>query len=92
MLGTKRPSQSSQFASMAWTFHVDGSSNDGSYCTGLVLSSPVPKCLRKEYELRVKFKASNNKAECEALLVGLRLARIVKARHLNIFNDSQLVV
>ena len=42
--------------------------------------------------LRFGFKASNNKAEYEALLVGLRLAKEMKAGYLQIFSDSQLVV
>ncbi|KAL5552406.1 hypothetical protein UlMin_002582 [Ulmus minor] len=39
-----------------------------------------------------KFKATNNQAEYEALLSGLRLAKEVSARHLTIYSDSQLVV
>ena len=44
------------------------------------------------YALRFSFKASNNKAKYEALLTGLRLAKQLKVGHLQIFNDSQLVV
>lgn len=42
--------------------------------------------------LRLGLKASNNNVEYEALLVGLRLAKVVRVRHLYIFSDSQLVV
>ncbi|KAL5563407.1 hypothetical protein UlMin_033154 [Ulmus minor] len=38
------------------------------------------------------FMATNNQAEYEALLSGLRLAKEVSARHLTIYSDSQLVV
>ena len=38
------------------------------------------------------FKVSNNKAEYEALIVGLRLAHELQARNVKIFSDSQLVV
>ncbi|KAL5560487.1 hypothetical protein UlMin_036698 [Ulmus minor] len=42
--------------------------------------------------LRFRFKATNNQAEYEALLAGLRLAKEVSARHLLIYRDSQLIV
>ena len=42
--------------------------------------------------MRFRFNASNNEAEYEALLAGLRLARDVRARSVEVNNDSQLVV
>ena len=42
--------------------------------------------------LRFGFKASNNEAEYEALIVGLKLAKEMKVESLDIFSDSQLVV
>ena len=39
-----------------------------------------------------RFQASNNEAEYEALIVGLRLARELQACHLRIYSTSQLVV
>ncbi|CAL9011833.1 unnamed protein product, partial [Prunus brigantina] len=45
-----------------------------------------------EYALRFKFHASNNEAEYEALLAGLRLAKEMGAMQIQIFSDSQLVV
>ncbi|KAM2553094.1 hypothetical protein TB2_017389 [Malus domestica] len=45
-----------------------------------------------EYAIRFKFKASNNKTEYEALLVGLRLAKHLGVKQIDIFSDSQLVV
>ena len=44
------------------------------------------------YALRFNFLATNNEAEYEAMLVGLRLAKEVQAESLSIFSDSQLVV
>ena len=38
------------------------------------------------------FEASNNEAEYEALLAGLRLAQELRVTRLHIFSDSQLVV
>lgn len=71
---------------------MDGSSNDNICKVGLILSSPKPKCLRIEYVLLLEFKASNNEAEYETLLAGLRLTQVVRVDHIYIFSDSQLVV
>ena len=38
-----------------------------------------------------KFQASNNKAEYEALIAGLRLTRELQACNLRIYSDYQLV-
>jgi ribonuclease HI len=43
------------------------------------------------YALSFEFEATNNEAEYEALLAGLRLARDMEVRHLLVFVDSQLV-
>ena len=42
--------------------------------------------------LRFGFKASNNEAEYEALIAGLKLAKEMKVKSLEIFSDSQLVI
>ncbi|KAI5348967.1 hypothetical protein L3X38_001854 [Prunus dulcis] len=60
-----------------WTLFVDGSSNAQGCGAGLVLVSPDKVAL--EYALRFKFQASNNEAEYEALLGGLRLAKEMDA-------------
>ncbi|XP_034225475.1 uncharacterized protein LOC117635208 [Prunus dulcis] len=73
-----------------WTLFVDGSSNAQGCGAGLVLISPDKVAL--EYALRFKFQASNNEAEYEALLAGLRLAKEMDAKQIQIFSDSQLVV
>ncbi|XP_016652592.1 PREDICTED: uncharacterized protein LOC107881971 [Prunus mume] len=73
-----------------WTLYVDGSSNAHGCGAGLVLISPDKVVL--EYALRFKFHASNNEAEYEAFLAGLRLAQEMGAKQIQIFSDSQLVV
>ena len=45
-----------------------------------------------EYTLRFGFQTSNNKAEYEAVIVGLNLAHSMEADQLEICSDSQLVV
>ncbi|XP_020233796.1 uncharacterized protein LOC109813916 [Cajanus cajan] len=67
-----------QFVSDLWTMHVDGSSNNQGSGAGIILEGPAGVNL--EQSLRFAFKASNNQAEYEALLAGLRLAQEIGAR------------
>ena len=50
-----------------------------------------PEGIVLEQAVRLKFSASNNEAEYEALLIGLKTARKLDASHLQVFCDSQLV-
>ena len=70
--------------------HVDGASNARGAGAGVVLTNPDKEKLR--YALRFEFKASNNEAEYEALIVGLELANKLGAQNLRIHCDSQLIV
>ena len=45
-----------------------------------------------EYAIRLHFRATNNVAEYEALIHGLRIASKLGACHLFIWGDSKLVV
>ncbi|KAL0462420.1 UNVERIFIED_CONTAM: hypothetical protein Slati_0129600 [Sesamum latifolium] len=45
-----------------------------------------------EFAIKFDFKASNNEAEYEALVIGLRMAHETGAKHLLAYSDSQLVV
>ncbi|KAM2591232.1 hypothetical protein TB2_043654 [Malus domestica] len=74
----------------AWSLYVDGSSNQQGCEARLVLTTLDKVAM--EYALRFKFKASNNEAEYEALLAGLRLAKHLGVKRIDIFSDSQLVV
>ncbi|KAF7152305.1 hypothetical protein RHSIM_Rhsim01G0158700 [Rhododendron simsii] len=56
----------------------------------MILTSP--KGQRLSYALRFEFKATNNEAKYEALVVGLELAKAVGVKHLLAKSDSQLVV
>ena len=51
-----------------------------------------PKKHKIHYALHFRFQESNNEAEYEALLAGLRLAKELKVNHLKVHSDSQLVV
>ncbi|CAL9002351.1 unnamed protein product [Prunus brigantina] len=57
---------------------------------GIVLSAPDGTAV--EYALRFQFKTTNNEAEYEALLAGLRLAHDLGAQGLRAHSDSLLIV
>lgn len=50
-----------------------------------------PKGVEISYTLRFEFKATNNQAEYEAFITGLKLALVVHADKVKIQIDSQLV-
>ncbi|GJZ72542.1 reverse transcriptase domain-containing protein [Tanacetum coccineum] len=59
-----------------WTLLTDGASNSKGSRAGLVLISPSG--VEFTYALRLNFTSTNNEAEYEALLAGLRMARKMK--------------
>ncbi|XP_064987655.1 uncharacterized protein LOC135626355 [Musa acuminata AAA Group] len=73
----------------AWTLHVDGSASSKGAGVGLVLLAPDGRSF--ERSLRFGFKATNNEAEYEALLAGLRLALEMQVAAIHVLTDSQLV-
>uniref|UniRef100_A0A2N9FTJ7 Uncharacterized protein n=1 Tax=Fagus sylvatica TaxID=28930 RepID=A0A2N9FTJ7_FAGSY len=75
--------------SSEWKLFVDGASNMKGAGAGAVLVSPEGLIL--EQAVRLGFLASNNEAEYEALLIGLRSALRLGADRLQVFCDSQLV-
>jgi ribonuclease HI len=73
-----------------WTMFFDGSLMKTGAGAGLLFISPLEKHLR--YVLRLHFPASNNMAEYEALVNGLRIAIELGVRRLDARGDSQLVI
>ena len=57
---------------------------------GIVIMSP--KGVKLEHFLRLSFRALNNKAEYEALIVGLKAVKRLEAKDVEIYSNSQLVV
>nr|KYP38110.1 Transposon Ty3-I Gag-Pol polyprotein [Cajanus cajan] len=75
---------------VVWTLHVDGSSNSKGGGADIILEGPNQVTL--EQSLKFGFKVTNNQAEYEALLAGLRLARDLGARRVSYNSDSKLMV
>jgi ribonuclease HI len=73
-----------------WTMYFDGSLMKTGAGAGLLFISHLGKHLR--YVLRLHFPASNNVAEYEALVNGLRIAIELGVRRLDARGDSQLVI
>ncbi|GKU90839.1 hypothetical protein SLEP1_g4783 [Rubroshorea leprosula] len=73
-----------------WVLYVDGATNVEGSGAGAVLLSPDG--FRSEHALRFKFQTTNNAAEYEALIYGLKLAAELKVQSIQVFSDSQLVV
>ena len=69
---------------------VDGSSNKTACGVGVVLEGPGDIFL--EQALQFGFRATNNQAEYEALLIGLNLAYDMGAREVTCKSDSQVMV
>jgi ribonuclease HI/transposase InsO family protein len=73
-----------------WTMYFDGSLMKIGAGAGLLFVSPLGKHLR--YVISLHFPASNNVAEYEALVNGLRIAIELRVRCLDARGDSQLVI
>ena len=74
-----------------WTFNpwkvfvVDASSATGAGAEIVIIT---PKGIKLEHSFKLGFKASNNEAEYEALLAGLRAVLDIGAREVEIYSDS----
>jgi ribonuclease HI len=73
-----------------WTMYFDGSLMKTGAGAGLLFISPLGKHLR--YVLRLHFPVSNNVAEYEALVNGLRITIELGVWRLDARGDSQLVI
>jgi ribonuclease HI len=70
--------------------YFDGSLMKIGAGAGLLFISPLGVHMR--YVIRLHFPASNNVAEYEALVTGLRIAIELEVRHLDVRGDSQLMI
>ncbi|XP_050217638.1 uncharacterized protein LOC126668489 [Mercurialis annua] len=75
---------------VSWTLQVDGASNMTGAGAGMVLRGPHK--IKMQNSIHLNFPTTNNAAEYEALIGGLRMATVVKTEYIKIQSDSQLVV
>nr|GEY15387.1 reverse transcriptase domain-containing protein [Tanacetum cinerariifolium] len=72
-----------------WILFTNGSSCIDGFGADLIITNP--KGMEFTYALRFKFNATNNEAEYEALIAGLRIARQIGVQNLQANVDSKLV-
>ncbi|VFQ79652.1 unnamed protein product [Cuscuta campestris] len=73
-----------------WIMSIDGSSGSQSCGAGIVLITPEK--FRIYYAVRFQFHVSNNEAEYEALINGLKILGKMGVSRVQIYTDSRLVV
>ena len=73
-----------------WKVFVDGVSSALGAGAGIVVITP--ERIKLEHSFRLGFKASNNEAEYEALLAGLRVVSDLGAKEVEVYSASRLVV
>ncbi|CAL2270921.1 unnamed protein product [Prunus armeniaca] len=70
--------------------YFDGSSTETRSGAGVVIESPHGQ--RWQFAFQLDFKCTNNKAEYEALIIGLEILKEMKATRVLVYGDSQLVI
>jgi ribonuclease HI len=79
-----------QIQAECWTLYFDGSVMSTGVGVGLLFVSPLGEHMW--YAVCLHFPASNNMAEYEALLCGLKIAIEIGVKRLDVQGDSQLVI
>jgi ribonuclease HI len=89
----KQPTISPKFPpsiTPVWKMFFDGASSREGAGAGVVFVSPAQETTSLSYKL--EFEATNNVAEYEALILGLRAAREMGIQEVAVFGDVELVV
>lgn len=72
-----------------WIVHVDGFFIINESGVGIIVTSLDGDEL--EFAMNFEFRASNNKAEYEALIIGIKITLELGGQRVNSFSDSKLV-
>ena len=70
--------------------YFDGSSSKEGARAGIILISPTGEVISLMYKL--EFVTTNNTAEYEALILGLRVAKDLRIQQVSVYGDFELVV
>jgi ribonuclease HI len=68
----------------------DGASSKDGVGAGIVFVSPAQETISLSYKL--EFEATNNVAEYEALVLGLRAAKDMGIKEISVFGDAELII
>ena len=73
-----------------WTMHFDGVvSREG---VGAGIDIIAPYCIKKNlFSYKFYFECTNNVAEYESLILGLKIMKELQAKRVHIYGDSELV-
>jgi hypothetical protein len=77
-------------ATSVWRMFFDGASSSIGAGAGVVFKSPSQEIISLSYKL--EFEATNNVAEYEALILGLRAAKEMGIKEMAVFGDAELIV
>nr|AAQ56290.1 putative gag-pol precursor [Oryza sativa Japonica Group] len=78
-----------QIKNETWTMAFDGALNSQGAGAGFILTSPFGD--QFNHAIHLNFRATNNTAEYEGLLAGIRAAATLRVRRLIVKGDSELV-
>jgi hypothetical protein len=84
------PTEAEESRASRWTIHTDGSSTKNAGGVGIIIRSPEGDIIRRA--IRLQYTTTNNEAEYETLLAGLKTAKTLGATKLDVHSESQLVV
>jgi ribonuclease HI len=76
--------------SSVWNMFFDGASSNIGAGAGVVFISPSQETISLSYKL--EFEVTNNVAEYEALVLGLRVAKEIEIKEMVVFGDAELIV
>jgi ribonuclease HI len=73
-----------------WKMFFDGASSSEGAGAGVVFISPCQEAISLSYKL--EFETTNNVAEYEALILGMRSAKEMRIKEIAIFGDVELII
>jgi ribonuclease HI len=77
-------------SSSVWKMFFDGASSSEGAGAGVVFISPCQEVISLSYKL--EFEVTNNVAEYEALVLGMRAAKEMGIEEITIFGDAELII
>ena len=87
---TNKGNENSDSRSQIWTLYFDGSKSQEGSRVGCILINPIGKCHFLSY--RRECECTNNTAEYEALVQGLRKAIDLDIKGMKAFGESKIIV
>jgi ribonuclease HI len=87
---SNKEGEADTYCPQAWTLYFDGSKSQEGSGAGCILTDPKGK--RHLLSCRLEFECTNNTAEYEALVQGLKKSIDLNVKELKVFGDSEIIV